>query len=194
MLIWTTTPWTLPANLAITLHPDFDYVAVAVADEIWILAEGLLEACTKLFGIEHLRSCGDFAPPNCRASRCRHPFIDRDSVLVLGNHVTLEAGTGCVHTAPGHGREDYEMALEYGLDVYSPVDDDGRFTRTCPSLPVNLCLTPTRPSMPSCRKLGRLILEAIFKHSYPALLAVQEAGYFPGYRAMVHFHGAKRAA
>jgi isoleucyl-tRNA synthetase len=132
VLIWTTTPWTLPANLAITLHPDFEYVAVDVGDEIWILAEGLMEPCMETFQLSAFSPVRKFSAGELKGISCRHPFVDRDSVLILGSHVTLDAGTGCVHTAPGHGREDYDMALEYGLDVLSPVDDDGRFTDEVP--------------------------------------------------------------
>ena len=105
VVIWTTTPWTLPANLAVALHPDFDYVAVAVGDEVWILAEELVETCMKAFGLQSGGVLRRFRADELLNQTCRHPFIDRESRIVLGNHVTLDAGTGCVHTAPGHGRE-----------------------------------------------------------------------------------------
>jgi len=167
VLIWTTTPWTLPANLAITLHPDFEYVAVEAGNEVWILAEGLLEACAKIFGLGEPRVIRRFKSQELSGLRCTHPFIDRDSVLVLGAHVTLEAGTGCVHTAPGHGREDYDMALEHGLDVYSPVDDDGRFTADVPFFAGQFVFDANKSVTAKLKELGRLIAESDIQHSYP---------------------------
>jgi len=130
VVIWTTTPWTIPANLAIALHKDFDYVAVKVEGEVLIFAEELLDYCLDTFGLrgKEYEILTRFQGGALEGLKCRHPFIDRDSVLILAPFVTLEAGTGCVHIAPGHGQEDYEVGLEYGLDVYAPVDDDGKFT------------------------------------------------------------------
>jgi isoleucyl-tRNA synthetase len=167
VLIWTTTPWTLPANLAITLHPDFDYVAVAVQDEIWILAEGLLEAFFKAVHIKDYGVLRRFRAHELEGLKCRHPFIERDSLLVLGTHVTLDAGTGCVHTAPGHGREDYEMALAYGLEVYSPVDDDGRFTQDVDFFAGQFVFAANSAVSAKLQELGRLIAEQTIEHSYP---------------------------
>jgi isoleucyl-tRNA synthetase len=167
VLIWTTTPWTLPANLAITLHPDFEYVAVDVGEEIHVLAEGLLETCMETFKIPTYRVVRRFSSAELKGLSCRHPFIERDSVLILGSHVTLDAGTGCVHTAPGHGREDYEMALEYGLDVLSPVDDDGRFTSEVPSFEGQFVFDANTSVNARLRELGALISEGRITHSYP---------------------------
>jgi isoleucyl-tRNA synthetase len=129
VVIWTTTPWTLPANLAIALHPEFDYVAVETATgDVLIVAKALLSSCMKSFGIESFTVLADLDAAQLEHKKCRHPLYDRESLIILGDHVTLEAGTGCVHTAPGHGREDYDVGLRYGLDVYSPVDDRGCFT------------------------------------------------------------------
>jgi isoleucyl-tRNA synthetase len=167
VLIWTTTPWTIPANLAITLHPDFTYVAVAVADEIWILAEGLLENCLHLFGVKSFEVLRHFRASELQGLTCRHPFLERESVIILGAHVTLDAGTGCVHTAPGHGREDYEMALEYNLDVYSPVDDDGRFTEDVPYFGGQFVFDANKAVSAKLLEMGRLIVETEIEHSYP---------------------------
>ena len=129
VVIWTTTPWTLPANLAIALHPDFEYAAVETdAGEVLILAREMVDGCMAAFGITAFSVTATMAASVLENKHCRHPLYDRDSLIILGKHVTLEAGTGCVHTAPGHGREDHEVGLLYGLDVYSPVDDRGRFT------------------------------------------------------------------
>lgn len=167
VLIWTTTPWTIPANLAITLHPAFTYVAVEVGEETWILAEGLLENCMKVFGIEDYRLIRTFRASELKGLSCRHPFIDRDSVIVLGTHVTLDTGTGCVHTAPGHGREDYEMALEYGLDVYSPIDDSGRFTEDVSFFAGQYVFDANKDVSAKLKEEGRLITEKKITHSYP---------------------------
>ncbi len=129
VVIWTTTPWTLPANLAIALHPDLAYAAVAIGGgEVLILARDLVDGCMARFGITDYRVLADIDASRLENRHCRHPFYARQSLIVLGDHVTLEAGTGCVHTAPGHGREDYDVGLQYGLEAYSPVNDNGVFT------------------------------------------------------------------
>ncbi len=167
VLIWTTTPWTIPANLAITLHPDFEYAAVEIDGEVWLLAEGLVENCMKAFGVESFNILKTFAASELKGLSARHPFLDRDSVIVLGNHVTLDTGTGCVHTAPGHGREDYDMALEYGLDVYSPIDDTGRFTKDVPFFAGQFVFDANKAVSEKLKEEGRLIVEKKISHSYP---------------------------
>jgi isoleucyl-tRNA synthetase len=167
VLIWTTTPWTLPANLAISLHPDFAYVAVAVRDEIWILAEGLVEAVMPAVGGGEYAIVRHFTADELQGLKCRHPFLERDSLLVLGRHVTLEVGTGCVHTAPGHGREDYEMALEYGLEVYSPVDDAGRFTTDVEFFAGQFVFDANKNVNAKLREVEGLLAEQTIEHSYP---------------------------
>jgi len=167
VLIWTTTPWTLPANLAITLHPEFKYVAVDVGEEFWVLAEGLFEKCMGMFGPKEHHVVATWQADALKGLLCRHPFLDRESVLLLGAHVTLDAGTGCVHTAPGHGREDYEMALEYGLDVYSPVDDRGRFSPEVAFFAGQFVFDANKAVNEKLKELGRLIREERITHSYP---------------------------
>ena len=167
VVIWTTTPWTLPANLAIALHPDFEYCAVDVGDEFLIVARGLLENCMKAFQVGEHRVAREIGAWELEGLKCRHPFIDRDSVIVLGRHVTLDTGTGCVHTAPGHGREDYDMALEYGLDVYSPVDDNGCFTPDVEFFAGQFVFAANKTVIAKLREVGKLLLEAKIEHSYP---------------------------
>ncbi|MFH1874435.1 MAG: isoleucine--tRNA ligase [Pseudomonadota bacterium] len=128
VVIWTTTPWTIPANLGICLHPDLPYVAVKVDGEVWIMAEGLMETVMAAAGKTNYLVIGQPTSQSLEHKHCHHPLIDRPSILILGEHVTLEAGTGAVHTAPGHGQEDYEVGLRYGLDVFAPVDSTGKFT------------------------------------------------------------------
>ncbi|MCI7372964.1 MAG: class I tRNA ligase family protein, partial [Desulfovibrio piger] len=113
VVIWTTTPWTLPDNMAVCLHPEFTYVLVETGGCQYLLAEELLEGCAKSFGWENVTVVGRATGQELEGLIARHPFYDRQSPLILGRHVTLDAGTGCVHTAPGHGREDYEVGLAY---------------------------------------------------------------------------------
>ena len=127
-LIWTTTPWTLPANLAIAIHPDFDYVEVEADGARYVVAEGLLPQVSAKLGWQEPAILSRRKGSELEGVVTSHPFIDRPSPIILGEHVTLEQGTGCVHTAPGHGLEDYEIGQKYGLDILAPVDGQGRFT------------------------------------------------------------------
>ena len=130
IVIWTTTPWTLVSNLAVALHPQLDYVAVeAGGNAVLIVAEALLSPSLQKFGVTDGKVLEKFKGRKLEGLKARHPFLDRESLVILGEHVTLEAGTGAVHTAPGHGQEDYEVGLRYGLDIYAPVDHKARFTR-----------------------------------------------------------------
>src|SRR5579872_587959 len=126
-LIWTTTPWTIPANLGIAFHPRFTYVAVEAGEDVYIVAQELLNATAEAVGWESPKVVATFEGAKLAGTMFRHPFLQRDSVGLLGEHVTLEQGTGAVHTAPGHGQEDYVIGVENGLAVYCPVDGAGRF-------------------------------------------------------------------
>jgi isoleucyl-tRNA synthetase len=139
VVIWTTTPWTLPSNLAIALHPELEYQLVEVDGVALILAEGLTESVYENCNIDKHKTLLNFKGSDLVGTAevplkpaARHPFIDRESVLLPALHVTLDQGTGCVHTAPGHGQEDYELGLEHGLDILSPIDDLGRYTSEVP--------------------------------------------------------------
>ena len=127
VLIWTTTPWTIPANLALAFHPDYDYVAVQEGEEVFILAKGLLEKVSQRLSWKNPVILTGLDPRFLEGKKTRHPLYDRESVMILAPYVTLEDGTGIVHTAPGHGQEDYESGLRYHLDIYSPLDDEGKF-------------------------------------------------------------------
>ncbi len=168
LVIWTTTPWTIPANLAIAVHPDFEYSAVDIGDgRVLILARELVESCMKTFGIDNYTIMGAVAAGDLERKRCVHPLYDRESLIVLGRHVTLDVGTGCVHTAPGHGREDYEVGLEYGIDPYSPVDDNGCFTDEVDFF-TGQFVFDANPAISA--KLGEnkaLLKEETMKHPYP---------------------------
>lgn len=127
-LIWTTTPWTIPANLAISFNPKFEYVVVDTPEGLVIVAEGLLDQVSEALGWDKT-VVARFPGTRLDRSVFRHPFLDRDSLGLLGDHVTLEQGTGAVHTAPGHGQEDFVIGQRYGLPVYCPVDASGRIFR-----------------------------------------------------------------
>ncbi len=167
VVIWTTTPWTLPANLAIALHPDYSYVAADVGGEVYVLAEGLLETAMEKFGIRSYQVLEKFPGRKLEGLRCRHPFIDRESVLILASYVTLDVGTGCVHTAPGHGQEDYESGIEYGLEIYSPVDDNGRFTQDVPFFAGQFVFDANGSVIQKLKEVGALLREETMIHSYP---------------------------
>ncbi len=168
-LIWTTTPWTIPANLGIALNPEFEYVAVRVGGEILILAKGLLLDRMLDFGYEK----GDYEvlalleAEKLEGLKCRHPLYDRESLVVLAPYVTLEQGTGCVHTAPGHGREDYETGLAYGLDVYSPLDDCGCFTKDVGFFAGQFVFDANPNVIAKLDEVGSLVTQQTIEHQYP---------------------------
>ncbi|MGD9308794.1 MAG: isoleucine--tRNA ligase [Desulfosarcina sp.] len=168
VVIWTTTPWTLPANLAVALHPDFDYVAVETGNgEVLILARERVDDCMQIFGDSDFRIVADLAPQELENKRCRHPFYDRESLIILGDHVTLEAGTGCVHTAPGHGREDYDVGLQYGLEAYSPVNDKGVFTDDVERFAGQFVFKANDHINQTLADKGALLAKEQIGHSYP---------------------------
>ncbi|MCJ7685281.1 MAG: isoleucine--tRNA ligase [Desulfobacteraceae bacterium] len=168
MIIWTTTPWTIPANLAIALHPGLKYAAVETGDnEVMILAEGLVDICMDNFGIESYEILKLFKAAELENLEARHPLYDRPSKIVLAPYVTLEAGTGCVHTAPGHGREDYETGLQYHLETYSPVDDSGCFTQDVEYFAGMEVFEANKAVKAKLSEVGALLKEEEITHEYP---------------------------
>jgi isoleucyl-tRNA synthetase len=166
-VIWTTTPWTIPSNLGVALHPEFPYVALEAGGEVYVVAEGLAERFAAETGLKDPARLATFGAAHLERLRCRHPFAGRDSLLVLGDYVTLEAGTGCVHTAPGHGREDYETGLKYGLPIYAPLDDAGRFTADVPFF-AGMQVFEANPRVnEKLAEAGALLREDRVSHSYP---------------------------
>ncbi|MBW2619351.1 MAG: isoleucine--tRNA ligase, partial [Deltaproteobacteria bacterium] len=172
-VIWTTTPWTIPSNLAIALNPDLDYVVASVkragGQEAWIVAEGLLNLTMKDLKISDFTVLGRIDPRALERRKARHPLYDRPSVFVLADYVTLEAGTGCVHTAPGHGREDFETGIEYGLEIYSPLDDDGCYTQDVGPF-AGLCVTDKATNQAvnqALEEVGALLHQTKISHEYP---------------------------
>ena len=167
LVIWTTTPWTIPANLAVALHPDFEYTAVDVGDDqVYVLASTLVESAMEALGIADYEVLGEVDPKKLEGKDCRHPIYDRRSQIILAHHVTLDAGTGCVHTAPGHGREDYEVGLTYDLDIYSPVDDDGQFTDV-DFFAGMFVFDANTEVIAKLEELGALIGKGSIEHTYP---------------------------
>jgi isoleucyl-tRNA synthetase len=166
VVIWTTTPWTIPANLAVAMHPEFDYVALETEKGILIVAEGLKDsflAATELTGTV----IATFQAGVLERMRCKHPFYDRDSIVLLGEHVTLEAGTGCVHTAPGHGQEDYELALKEGLEIYNPVDNHGKYLSTVEFFAGQQVFAANQSVIDKLIEVEALLQTSKISHSYP---------------------------
>jgi isoleucyl-tRNA synthetase len=167
VVIWTTTPWTLPANLAIAFHPDYEYSAVRVKDKGYIVATELLKAVAEKCGWTETAEIVRFPGKLLEGKKARHPFIDRKSGFVLGSYVTLDAGTGCVHTAPGHGQDDYITGRNYGLEIYCPVGDDGCFIESVERFG-GLPVFQANPGIVECmRSTGALLHFENFGHSYP---------------------------
>ena len=170
-VIWTTTPWTLPANMALALHPQYMYRRVKTSTGELIMAQDLIEDCMKRTGFQkgdYEVAEGAWTGAELEGIICRHPWIDRDVKTIVGEHVTLEQGTGVVHTAPGHGEEDYDIGLKYGLDVYAPVDTRGRFSDEVPEFTGQYVLKANEGIINKLRGVGALLGEPeLISHSYP---------------------------
>lgn len=172
-VIWTTTPWTMPANLAICFHPKFEYVAVDTPQGVMVVAEGLLNTLSDELGWDKA-VLARFPGSRLERAVFQHPFMDRESLGILGDHVTLEQGTGAVHTAPGHGQEDFVVGQRYGLPVYCPVDHAGRFFQpdTAPgALPEEIIGRTVWQANPVVIDIleqhGALLKHQKIDHSYP---------------------------
>lgn len=166
VVIWTTTPWTLPANLAVAFHPEVVYAAVKKGEETWIMARDLVEDVMNNVGGEY-EVVADFSAVGLENRSCRHPFMERDSLMVLADYVTTEAGTGCVHTAPGHGADDHLTGLRYGLDILSPVDSEGFFTAEAGDYQGLHIPEANARLNEDMAQSGALIYQEKFNHSYP---------------------------
>src|SRR5947209_3333301 len=210
VLIWTTTPWTLPANLGIAVHPDFEYVAFERGSEVYIVASELLDAVVEMCARGELEmslrqqesetrfAIAEVSEPKILARfpgskldrlQCRHPWIDRPSLLMVGEHVTLggeadaeteldvseargksattKAGTGCVHTAPGHGHDDFVIGKKYGLEIYCPVDNAGRFTDEVKHFAGERVFEANPKIVDFMRGAGVLLFSESYEHRYP---------------------------
>lgn len=171
VVIWTTTPWTLPANLAVALHPDFEYVIVEAqtsqGKERLVLAADLLKDAMARYGIAdyHVIAYGTGAA--LERQQLRHPFYHQESLLIVGDHVTLEAGTGAVHTAPGHGQDDFIVGQRYGLEPYNPVGDDGCFLPDTELFAGEHVLNANQHVIEVLKQHNALLHEEKLFHSYP---------------------------
>jgi len=166
-VIWTTTPWTIPGNLAIAVHPDYGYVAAAHQGKVYIMAEGLANVTFFSTGMEGAEVVERFKGSELEGLVAKHPLYDRESVIVTADYVTLDTGTGCVHTAPGHGREDYETGLAYGLPIYSPVDEAGKFTDEVEFFSGKFVLDANPEVVRKLDEFGRLLWAGEYEHDYP---------------------------
>lgn len=167
VIIWTTTPWTLPANTGISVHPEFEYALVSVNGEKYVVALGLLEKVAAELNWVDYQIINKFAGKDLEFIMCGHPFIDRGSLVILGEHVTLEAGTGLVHTAPGHGEDDFYVGKEYGLEVISPVDDRGRFTEEAGKFEGLYVHAANKDIIAELEQRGMLLKASNYTHQYP---------------------------
>ena len=184
IVIWTTTPWTLPANQAVALNPKYEYVLVSNNNEALIFADGLHEDVMSRYGIDDYKVLGTCVGSKLEGLKLQHPFNDRVVPIILGDHVTLEVGTGAVHTAPGHGQDDYIIGLRYGLEVDNPVGDNGCFLPNTEFFAGEHVFKANASVLSVLVDKGNLLHEATLLHSYP-----QDAHYFSCNTAMVYQYG-----
>ena len=171
VVIWTTTPWTLPANEAVSLRDEYEYVLVdfdqAGVRRRIVVAEGLASACMERYGATDVRVAATFRGEQLDGLMLRHPFQKRLVPVILGDHVTLEAGTGAVHTAPAHGQDDYIVGTRYGLPVVNPVLGDGRFQADTPLVGGMKLDDASKLIIETLQANGLLLHHAPVRHSYP---------------------------
>ena len=166
VMIWTTTPWTIPANLAIALHPQYDYALFEMNGEYFIAASRLAPVLGELLK-SPFKILKEFKGSDLRGLNARHPLFDRDSLIINTDYVLLDQGTGCVHTAPGHGEEDYWAGLEFNLDIYSPVNPDGSFDRSAGKYAGKNVFLANKEIIEDLKDKKRLVHDDKIKHSYP---------------------------
>jgi isoleucyl-tRNA synthetase len=171
LVIWTTTPWTLPANEAVSLGPDMEYVAVWVSrggrSEVLVLANELLDACLARYGLGKGQVLAQFPGTALEHLQLEHPFVKKHVPVIVGDHVTLEAGTGAVHTAPAHGQEDFVVGIKYSLPVDNPVMGDGRFREGTPFVAGMKVDDANGVLIQELESRGRLLKHETIRHSYP---------------------------
>ncbi len=167
IIIWTTTPWTIPANLGITLNPDIDYSVVKVDQQKYIVATALIEEVTKVLEWEKAEIVKTFKGLELEGITTKHPIYDRDSLVMVGEHATTESGTGCVHTAPGHGEDDFIVGQKYNLDVLCPVDEKGYMTSEAPGFEGVFYENANKQITEKLQEVGALLKLSFITHSYP---------------------------
>lgn len=167
VLIWTTTPWTIPGNMAISVHPDFQYVLAEVDGKKLITAKELLPKVAEIKGEKNPRILGTWQGSQLEGIRCHHPFYERDSIVITGRHVTLEQGTGAVHTAPAHGTEDFEVCQKHGIPVLSLVDGKGRFLPESGLFAGMMVFESNEHVIKELEERGKLYHQEKLFHQYP---------------------------
>ncbi|MCY9281093.1 isoleucine--tRNA ligase, partial [Bacillus haynesii] len=167
IIIWTTTPWTIPANLGIAVHPELEYSVVAAGGARYVMASALIESVAKAIGFEDHEVVQTVKGKDLEHIVAVHPLYGRDSLVMLGEHVTTDAGTGCVHTAPGHGEDDFIIGQKYGLDVLCPVDEKGHMTSEAPGFEGLFYDQANKPITEQLEEKGALLKLDFMTHSYP---------------------------
>ncbi len=167
VVIWTTTPWTIPANLGIALHPELDYVVAEANGSTYVVAKELLETVSEKLEWTDVTTVKTVKGADLERVVCQHPFYDRESLVILGEHVTTDSGTGCVHTAPGHGEDDFLVGKQYGLDVLCPVDEKGVFTDEAPGFEGVFYDTANKAITEKLQEVNALEKLEFITHSYP---------------------------
>ena len=167
VVIWTTTPWTLPANVAISLNPNFEYGVYKTEKGNLILAKDLAEKAFVEIGITEYELVKEFIGSDLEKATYQHPFLDRTGMIILGTHVTADAGTGCVHTAPGHGQDDYVVGTRYGLPVISPINNKGVLTEDAGQFAGMFYLKANKAIVAHITETGHLLKLKEITHSYP---------------------------
>jgi isoleucyl-tRNA synthetase len=168
VVIWTTTPWTLPANMAICLNEEFEYGLYKTEKGNLLVAKGLSERAFADMEIKEAELLGEYTGKELEGYSYSHPFLERTGKIILGDHVTLEAGTGCVHTAPGHGQEDYVVGTKYGIEVVCPVDNHGHMTEEAGELVAGMFYKKANKVLIAhLEETGHLLKHSEFSHSYP---------------------------
>lgn len=167
IVIWTTTPWTIPANLGIAVHPELEYSVVAAGGARYVMASALIESVAKAIGFEDHEVVQTVKGKDLEHIVAVHPLYGRDSLVMLGEHVTTDAGTGCVHTAPGHGEDDFIIGQKYGLDVLCPVDEKGHMTSEAPGFEGLFYDQANKPITEQLEEKGALLKLDFITHSYP---------------------------
>ena len=203
VVIWTTTPWTLPANQAVCLHPDIAYAFVAVNDEILIIADKLVDSVAKACSLQDYRVLGvRKGGEGFEGLETERPLTRGLSPILLADFVTLEQGTGCVHIAPGHGMEDYLLVLDHNskaspgerLEILAPVDNAGRFTDTVPEFAGQHVFKANPKIVERLKETGRLVGQGTLNHSYPHCWRCKQPGHFPRNGTVVCVDGDQRPA
>jgi isoleucyl-tRNA synthetase len=166
-VIWTTTTWTLPGNMAVCLNQDFKYSLVKTGNDVLIIASELVERVMETSKIENYEVIDKISGSELEYMVCRHPFLDRDSLVILGDHVTLEAGTGCVHTAPGHGAEDFDICKKYNIPIVVPVDDKGHLNEEAGKFAGLFYANANKEIVKELLETKHLLAIETVEHSYP---------------------------